>query len=178
MKKAIVDIDGILWNMQPPWYEELCKVNKDCPYPGLDVWHFYKGFLTNEEANKTIKTTHMRQHLYFCFDRACRLTSLLQNLGYYVIIASHRDVDTLVPTKTWLRENGINYDELFLGDDKMFLVDKDDVFVDDCPDSQEKALKKGVKVFSIKYPYNKHVKGVHFYEDFDALVGGVEKELS
>ena len=38
MKKlAVVDIDGILWNMADVWYKELIKVNPDCLIQGKQV---------------------------------------------------------------------------------------------------------------------------------------------
>lgn len=167
IKKAVVDIDGILWLMGPPWWEVIKKIAPDCPCPGTTgEWDFYKGYLTDEEMAATVLEVHMNQHKYHGFESAHRLTKSLQRNGYYVTIASHRDPRSRESTIKWLEKRGIPYDDLYTGFDKHFLLDDAEVFVDDSPLSQKIAVDKGVTVFSIEYGYNKHVEGVRFSPDF------------
>lgn len=174
MKKAVVDIDGILWLMGPPWWKVIKKIAPDCPCPGTTGdWDFYKGYLTEEEMAATVKEVHMRQDEFQSFQDAGRLTKGLQKNGYYVTIASHRDPDSEEATRKWLKKCDIPYDDLYLGFDKHFLLDDAAIFIDDSPKSQEIALSKGVDVLSIKYGYNEHVKGVKFYEGYFNLLQGL-----
>ncbi len=171
MKKAVVDIDGILWKITSHWHKEIIKVNSDCPAPGHNGnWNFYKGYLTEEEMQTTVKKIHMNQHKYNSFEQAYKVTKALQREGYYVTIASHRDPESRNATKQWLYQNNIPYDALYTGFDKHFLLDDAEIFVDDSPISQQVALDKGVDVFSLEYDYNKHVKGVNFSKDFFSLI--------
>ena len=175
MKIAVIDIDSILWDMAPPWYEEIKKVNPDCPYPGTTVWDFYKGYLTEEELSKTIDAVHFKQGAFVPFKKAPILTKVLREHDFYIKIASHRNPLTKCVTEDWLLEYGIYFDDLYAVTDKHFLLEDATVFIDDSPSSQRYAVEKGVKTFSIMYPYNKHVDGVIFSEDFDELLYNVTK---
>lgn len=176
MKIAVIDIDAILWNMADVWYEELKKVNPECPYPGkTDAWNFYEGYMTDEQFQKTVDTIHMNQDKYSCFENAHLLTKNLANAGFYIKIASHRIEDSKYVTDLWLFDNAIHYDELYTVEDKLFLLEDATVFIDDSPASQEYAVEKDVTTFSIEYPYNKHVKGIRFAKDFADLVTKVSE---
>lgn len=174
--RAVIDIDNTLFCMAELWYKELIKVNSSCPFPGEGVWEFYKGYLTEEEFAATVKAVHLKQHEYDVFENANLLTRMLKERGYEVIIASHRDPDTTASTMKWLDKHNIYYDELYTGFNKLFLLDEPtEIFIDDCPLSQEEAVKKGIKTFSIMYPYNKHIEGVSFYKDFKSMLCGVKR---
>ena len=171
MKIAIVDIDSILWSMDAPWYKELIKINPECPYPGkLPIWDFYKGYISDSDFKKTIDIIHMQQDKYPCFVDAPELTNMLHDAGFYVKIASHRTAKSKEATATWLHNNNIYYDELHTVDNKYFLLDDATLFIDDSPYSQEYALNKNITVFSLVYPYNKHVEGVYFYDNLKDLI--------
>ena len=178
MKIAVVDIDGILWNMADVWYAELIKVNPDCPYPGkTSAWNFHKGYLTDECFQETIDTIHMAQDKYSCFKHANRLTNMLHNAGFRVIIASHRTSKSKEITKRWLENNEIYFDELHTVADKHFLLKDASLFIDDSPASQKYAVKRKVSVISIRYPYNENMKGVLFFDTFSDMLTGVETWL-
>lgn len=173
-KVAVIDVDGILWDMSDAWYCEIEDINPDCPFPGK-VWDFYKGYLTEKEVAWTANKVHLKQMIYPCFKHANKLTALLKKADYKVIIASHRDPRANSPTRTWLKNNNIYFDDLYTGPDKHPLLDEATIFIDDSPISQQVSLDKGVTTFSIEYPYNKKMnkKGVHTYKDLDALIEGL-----
>jgi hypothetical protein len=173
MKTALLDIDAILWEMAPIWYKELIKINPNCPYPGTTIWEFWEGYMTKEEAHKTIDAVHFKQEHYDCFPRAHELSKALANAGYTVVIASHRNPAARGSAELWLDKHSIYYDDLYIGPNKLPLLDKTDLFIDDCPHSQVVAINKNIPVYSILYPYNKHVKGVNFYSDFETMLRGV-----
>jgi hypothetical protein len=179
MKKiAVIDIDGILWNMAPAWYTELIKINPECPYPGkTTAWNFAKGYMSNEDFKKTIDTIHMKQDQFPCFKGVHKLTNMLYEADFYIKIASHRTDKSKDITAKWLYNNDIYYHELHTVPDKHFLLEDAAIFIDDNPDSQEYALSNNVIVFSIEYPYNRHVKDVYFFDNFTNMVSGVESFL-
>ena len=179
MKKAVVDIDGILWNMANIWGEVIKRDYPNCPLPGNSTdkykakWHFYEGFMSEDQMAATVKEVHMRQHEFSSFQNAGALTKTLMRSGYHVTIASHRDPETFGPTERWLDIRNIPYNNLYIGFDKHFLLDDASVFIDDSPASQKRALEKEVTVFSIRYDYNEHVDGVNFFPDFFSLANGL-----
>ena len=118
----------------------------------------------------------MNQHKHDMFDDACRLSLLLKEAGYHVVVASHRDPDSYDATAHWLEKNDFYFDELHTtGSDKSYLMKfPTEIFIDDAPHTQEKVMAAGIESFSIKYPYNKHIEGVNFFEDFDSMVEGIK----
>ena len=178
-KKAVVDIDGILWLMGPVWDKVIKRDYPDCPMPGHGKegekakWNFYEGYMTEKQMQATVKEVHVRQTEFDCFQNARSLTKKLTRHGYHVTIASHRDPTTHDSTKEWLELKDITYDDLYIGMDKHFLLDDADIFIDDSPLSQKIAMDKGVTVFSIQYDYNDHMEGVKFFPDFFSLLTGL-----
>lgn len=178
MRIAVVDIDGILWSMAPEWYEELRKINPNCPFPGSTTsWNFHKGYMSDEVFQETIDAIHMRQAEFNCFPKAKRLTNMLHNAGFYVKIASHRTSKSKGATLKWLCNHDIYYDELHTVNDKHFLLKDAQVFIDDSPASQEYAISIGLPVLSIRYPYNKHIKGALLFDSFNEMLNGLEDWL-
>ncbi len=174
--KAIVDIDGILWSLGPVWHRELVKINPDCPFPGENGdWYFYSDYMSDEEARAAVKAVHMEQDKYRAFPGAHYLTDAIRRTGTRVVIASHRDVDSRDATVKWLNKHNIYFDELYVGPNKHHYFEDGSVrlVIDDAPKTQELAVDMGIPVFSIRYPYNKHMEGVIFYTDFGALVSGI-----
>ena len=179
MKIAVVDIDGILWTMAPPWYEELIKINPNIPFPGSTTsWNFGKGLISDEEFQKTIDAVHMRQEEFSSFEGAGKLTNMLHNSGFYVKIASHRVPKSKETTRRWLKKNNIYFDELHTVSDKHPLLRDASLFIDDSPASQRYAVSIGLPIMSIRYPYNKDVKGVLFFDDFSYMLDGLRKWLA
>jgi len=177
-KTAVVDIDGILWNMAEFWYDELIKINPACPYPGsTSAWCFHKGYMSDEEFQKTIDIVHMKQEHFPAFKEAYKLPNMLYSAGFRVNIASHRTALSKTTTANWLYKNSIYYDELHTVSDKHFLLKDADLFIDDSPTSQKYAINNHIPVLSLKYLYNEHVKGVLFFDTFSEMLGGLEKWL-
>jgi hypothetical protein len=180
-KKAVVDIDGILWCMSNSWSKIISRDYPNCPLPTGKghAWKFYEGYMTEEQMQETVLEIHMRQPEFMSFHDAGKITKALIKKGYHVTIASHRDPRAYAPTRKWLDLRDIPYDDLYIGFDKHFLLDEAEVFIDDSPFSQQVAIDMGVpNVFSIKYDYNEHVKGVHFYPDFFSLAFAISYWLS
>ena len=119
----------------------------------------------------------MNQLSFNCFTEAPALSRFLKSYGFHTTIASHRDPECYDVTKKWLDKNSILYDDLYVGPDKHPLLKDSVLLIDDCPDTQNLAIKQGVAVFSLVYPYNKDVKNVRFYNRLSTMIFGIKKYL-
>lgn len=179
---AIVDIDSTLWELKGPWWEELKKINPDCPCPGTNGnWDFHTGYMDLETALDAAKAVHYRQYDHKPFPYASALLRNLRDNGYYVIIASHRDPGTCGATLRWLSENNMPFDDLFCelkGKEALFDEHNVVLFIDDSPKSLEVAISKGIDCYSIKYDYNAHLASqVVLVDDDEQLLSKIKEYL-
>jgi hypothetical protein len=80
MKKIAVDIDNILWDFSPIFWERLQKINPEIVPPSIwDKWDFWHKYVTTKQLYGAIKEIHMEQEKFSPYDDARPfLTSSLQ----------------------------------------------------------------------------------------------------
>ena len=165
MNIAIVDIDNTLWQFCDAFSEELQKINP--AFPPLEqwtTWNFFVGYCTEEQFLAAVDAVHARQdsEAYKPYPEANGFLQSLKDLGYHIVIASHRRVEMQGPTERWLRKHGLQYDELHLSFDKTVLFDKASVVVDDAPHTLEKAVAHKAISAGLLFPWNREYAGNGF----------------
>jgi hypothetical protein len=80
--------------------------------------------------------------------------SALREMGFYIIVASHRRQDAFGPTARWLEKNHLVHDELHLSTDKTVLFTDCWGVVDDNPDILAKAKDAGIVRAGLRNPWN------------------------
>ena len=156
MKKIAVDIDNILWDFSPVFWERLKKINPEIiPPTTWNVWDFWHKYVTTKQLYGAIKEIHLEQEKFKSFDDAPHFLSSLRDMGFYIIIASHREQGTFDPTRRWLSMNKLVYDEIHLSNDKSVLFHDLCAVVDDSPSVLDKAKAAGIVRVGLCRPWNK-----------------------
>jgi hypothetical protein len=73
----------------------------------------------------------------------------------------------------WLRNNGLLYDQIYLGWNKAKLFEDNSVYaiIDDSPATLVKATQLGIWGFGLEKPYNKYLNGAIMIQLFTSLNG-------
>lgn len=166
MKKIIVDIDNTLWHFAPVLYERMKMLNPHVIEPSK--WYdfnFWRPYLNVKEFYRIINSIHEDQEIFTPYPDAQMFLSSLKDMGFYIMIASHREKNTLGPTVNWLNKHHLIFDEIHLSYDKSVLFDSCSYVIDDSPIILEKAAKSGIEGFGLKMPWNENGD----YRVFDSL---------
>ncbi|HBA54468.1 hypothetical protein [Syntrophorhabdus aromaticivorans] len=156
MKKIAVDIDNILWDFSPVFWEKLRQINPTIIPPTVwDKWGFWETYVTKKQFYTAIKEIHLEQDRYLPFDGAQPFLASLKERGFYIIIASHRVPETRTATEKWLLKNGLAYDELHLSNDKSIIFKDLCAVVDDSPSVLDRARDAGIIRVGLRCPWNK-----------------------
>lgn len=161
-KIIMVDIDDTLWDfhevMEGLIAKEFGKTMKESL--GKVEWNSWEKLMTHDQFFGLCHYIHMRQHLYEPYKEAEKFLKALKDLGFYIIITSHRRKESSKSTKDFLKKNNLIYDELILSWDKTVLFNKLNIFavVDDCPHVLEKALEKNLLCTGLKFDHNEYIK--------------------
>lgn len=158
MKRIIVDIDNTLWDFASVFYERLKKIAPTIPPMELWNWDFYKDHLNIEDLYNIIDGIHKEQDLFQPFPSARWFLESLNERGFSLIIASHRQDDYRGATERFLQKHNLLYHELHLCRDKTVLFDKSCALVDDAPVLLDKAKQRGIICTGLRYPWNKHTE--------------------
>ena len=102
-----------------------------------------------------IRDIHMDQHMFTPYPDAGSFLTSLKEIGFHIIIASHRMKETLDTTVRWLQTHNLVFDEVHLSYDKTVLFDKSWGIVDDSPFTLHKAKKAGIVGAGLAMPWNK-----------------------
>lgn len=155
-KKIAVDIDNILWDFSPVFWERLKKINPEIVPPAIwNRWDFWHTYVTTKQLYGVIKEIHLEQEKFLPFREARPFLSGLKDMGFYIIIASHREQGTFEPTQRWLRMHDLFCDEIHLSNDKSVLFNDMCAVVDDSPAVLDKAKAAGVIRAGLRCPWNK-----------------------
>ncbi|HOD78880.1 MAG TPA: hypothetical protein PK125_11355 [Syntrophorhabdus sp.] len=156
VKKIAVDIDNILWDFSPVFWERLRRINPDIIPPTVwNRWDFWHQYVTTKQLYGAIKEIHLEQEKFRPFDDASLFLSSLRDMGFYIIIASHREKGTIEPTERWLGMYRLVYDEIHLSSDKSVLFNDLCAVVDDSPSVLDKAKAAGIVRAGLRCPWNK-----------------------
>jgi FMN phosphatase YigB (HAD superfamily) len=164
-KVAVIDIDNTLWQFCDAFYEELKKINSTFPSPdrwtSFEVW---EGYCAKEDFLNAINAIHFRQDsdTYIPYPEARNFLSTLREMGFHLIVASHRLPETRNQTERWLARHNLPYDVLHLSFDKTVLFGHARVVVDDAPQTLEKAVEHGALSAGLSFPWNRAYAGNGF----------------
>lgn len=182
MKKIIVDIDNTLWDFAPVLYERIKKINPDMiPPSSWLTWDFWKPYLGAREFYFIIREIHKDQCIFEPYPDAGFFLSSLRERGFYIIIASHREKDTLDAAVEWLTKYNLTFDDIHLSHDKTILFNDCWAVVDDSPLTLDKAAEMGILRAGLKNPWNKdkkHPLFANLIEIFYFLLSNVDSVFS
>lgn len=152
MKKAIIDIDGVL-NHYPQTWLDFLENEKGLKFENLkDVkntlsYKQYKEYKEEYRYSKYKNDAKVRSDAKLLFD-------LLHNKGYLIYIITARPLfkyDLLENTILWLQKNGLKYDYIYCSQKKDFTIFEKfghiDLVIEDNCDNIE-------KIRNINGPYN------------------------
>lgn len=155
MKKIAVDIDNILWDFSPVFWERLQKINPKIIPPAIwNEWDFWHNYVTTKQLYGTIREIHLEQENFQPFEDSGPFLMALKERGLYIIIASHREHGTLGPTERWLKMHNLPYDEIHLSNDKSVLFRDLLAIIDDSPLVLDKARAAGIIRAGLRCPWN------------------------
>lgn len=156
-KRAILDVDGILWALTAPPGPVAVALHKKYRVPLVEPthWNFHQDFCTDEQFMALVNEAHAMQIAFPPFEGAKQLMEVLDQKGYEVVIASHRIKQTAHTLQKWLNKYELQpYSGVYCGSSKHFLIGVNDLVIDDSPATIEFAQKGGAQVLSLKYAYN------------------------
>ena len=157
MKRIIVDIDNTLWDFGAVLWAHMRRLNSSVPEPMYwDKWDFWVEYLSEREFYSVVREIHINQnHQNFSpYAEARDFLISLKDLGFSVIIASHREKYTLNSTLNWLNTHELIYDEVHLENDKSILFENSYAVIDDSPALLEKAERLGKVRTGLSHPWN------------------------
>jgi len=155
VSRAIVDVDGTLWDMWTPVRDLLDRWHNLELSPHPPVWDYHREFVTDAEFYKAVRAAHAVQILHNPFKGAYLLFDSLNKMGWEVIVASHRPPQTAHRLVKWLHRHGLEpYSGVYCGRNKHFLIGAGDLVIDDNPDTIIFAGRAGAQALSLSYKYN------------------------
>ncbi|MEM5878851.1 MAG: hypothetical protein QXF12_08320 [Candidatus Aenigmatarchaeota archaeon] len=164
--KVILDIDDTLVDFSGKMYRNLKKYYPDIkfPYPSDWRWGTIKKIIGHKKFDEMIDITVEECNQSKPFPEVPEYTNILYELGYEIVILTHRSLSAYEGTKRFLLNNSIKYHELIVTHvPKIQFIDDNTVFiVDDAPHTLKdvKKYRPHVKLFARKMRYNKDIKGV------------------
>ena len=178
MKRAVVDVDQVLWNLHAPLVLRLNeKYNLRIPDPP-STWHFYEDHgISDSDFYREVDAVHATQERTPPDWAAGELFKVLHRKGYEVMVASHRSSSLTPALARWLERFGMTpFAGVYCGYAKSFLFGSDVLVIDDSPVNIKNALEAGSLVLTIAYPYNAHVGGgVVYFDSLADIVKWVEE---
>ena len=160
MRRAIVDVDGTLWDLHGPLNTLLSKLFPGFPNELPKDWNYFLSYITKDQFFAAVDSVHRSQLQYPPFLGADHLFSLLSQLDLEIVVASHRAYNTAHTLAEWLSVNGLRpYSTLYTGPDKTRFIRKGDIVIDDAPGTIDFALKKGATSYYVSWPWNKDSGG-------------------
>jgi hypothetical protein len=160
MKLAMVDIDSTLWDFGTEMVNRmrLAFPNKDIPEE-FDTWEDPLKYFDNPyDVLDLFRGIHSEQYSFEPYPLAKEMLMKLSKT-YLIHVASNRDYSTISSTRIFMTSNDLYYDDLFCSTDKreLFKQFKYDLVIDDSPQVQEAAIERNIPVWTLTYPYNKHI---------------------
>lgn len=178
MKKIAVDIDNILWDFSPIFWERLQKINPDIVPPAIwNRWDFWQKYVTPRQLYGAIREIHLEQEKFEPYGDAGSFLKALKQKGLHIIIASHREHGTFEATQRWLNAHDLIYDEIHLSNDKSVLFEDLWAVVDDSPSVLDKARAAGIVRAGLRCPWNQHTDHPLF-DSLPEILAYLENECS
>lgn len=154
-RNIVVDIDSTLWDFA--WALEWELRHTGMPSRRLwRGWDFWKRHVSAEVFYGAVRKIHLNQNAiyYHPYIEAGDFLRALKASGFNVVIASHRDDDTVEPTLAWLHRHKLPFDSLHISHDKTVLFNNCLAIVDDSPKTLDAAERKGIVRTGLLHPWN------------------------
>lgn len=119
-------------------------------------WDFWKSYVDAKTFYRIIDTIHSRQDKFGVYPDAKDFLRELKNSGHLIVIASHREEHSRVPTENWLKKHNLLFDMLHLSYDKTVLFHCCSVVIDDSPHVLASAVKKGLFATGLEFAWNRN----------------------
>lgn len=180
--KAIIDVDNTLCEYSFVLYDELNKINDKVPLPiDWNNWNFYKGLISDEDFYKAADLAQERIMECGMVPGANKFTRVLSDLGYEIVIASHRQDNNKILLEKWLMKKGIKYDEIHISFDKTVLFEDEStrLVVEDSPVVIKESCKRGITTIGIRRPWNRNMKEKNLYmvNDYTSIIPDIMKHI-
>jgi phosphoglycolate phosphatase-like HAD superfamily hydrolase len=181
MRKAIVDVDSILWNFLGEMKTRMRKMYPEKTIPEeFDDWGDPESlFDTVDEMIATFDNMHESQEQFEPFEGAVKMLQTLRDKGYRIHIASNRPPHTRDALERWLKAKNLVYDVIFAAMDKSVLFDDPsiDILIDDRPSTQLDGIERGFLVLTLDYKYNQHVERAFGFSTLGHMTTFIEKSV-
>jgi len=180
--KVMIDVDNTLCEYSFVLYDELNKINEEVPLPiDWNDWNFYKGLISDEDFYKAADLAQNRIMECNMVPGAKEFTQILSDLGYEIIIASHRQDESKLLLEKWLMKNGIKYNKIHISFDKTVLFGDEGVLlvVEDSPVVIKESCGRGITTLAIRRPWNRGLKDKNLYmiNDYTSIIPDIKKRL-
>jgi len=168
--KAILDVDGILWDFHRPLFNKLSKRFSGLPKSLPAEWNWFRKYMTDQEFYDCVFDTHVEQVGYSVFPGTDLLLHVLDEKNIEVMIASNRDSALIYNLSRWLYTNRVApISGIYAGYDKSFLIERGDLLIDDNPGTIRYASSIRAASLTLKWPWNNEVKDLPYVARFDSL---------
>jgi uncharacterized protein len=182
--RIAIDIDSTLHH----YWDELAQAAKrrfgvDLPYEHQRTWRIMR--LRDEQLRAAIADTHSDAAIARArpYPHAVETVNAWHAAGHFIHITSHRADRSRPATERWLRDIGLDYDELYCSRDKLARCEEIgiDVLIDDSPVLLGRALELGIVPATIVHPWNRDLceeEDVVCGRDWLELAEGLERRCS
>jgi phosphoglycolate phosphatase-like HAD superfamily hydrolase len=156
-----VDVDGILFPFTRAFSNFLGKPfeESDCP-----SWRVYPYSVSKEESSQAMHYAHSKEAIlkYGLYPGAAAGLKALTNAGMRVSIVTRRSRQSAPGTLEALRELGLRWNGDFVAYpyvDKIKWCEENSAqsLIDDKPQTIEAALKAKLNIYTLSWPYNRHL---------------------
>lgn|SRR3990167_2886714 len=162
-RKCILDVDGILWDFHSVLNPILAEEYGSPVNIKSTKWDWYLDYMTEEQFFHGVDMAHERQLENAPFPGADDLFDALYETGHQVIVASHRQRNMAADLATWLMINiSDKWSGVYTGPDKKFLIEPDDLVIDDSPETINHVLSIGAESWTLKWPWNRDTLATKF----------------
>jgi uncharacterized HAD superfamily protein len=131
----------------------------DLPYAAQQAWRV--DALTPQQLSEVVAQTHEDERIAeaVAYDGAAEAIQAWKAAGHEILITTHRRPEAHDATAQWLAEQGIPFDQLRCGWEKVEHCRAVGVglLIDDSPDNLIRALAVDIAVATIRHPWNADV---------------------
>ena len=154
MRHCILDCDNILWPLAS-YMQPIFVAKFGVPAELSSEWNWYKEWMSEADFYGVVDEAHSRQLEHQPFDGAAELFEALDESGYQIIVASHRNHRAAADLAAWITFNlSDKWSGVYTGPDKHWLIQKGDLVIDDAPHTIAYANSVGAEPWTLIWPWN------------------------
>lgn len=156
MRKCLLDADNTLWGLAA-YMRPIFVARFGMPDRLFRGWDEYKDWMSDGDFYSAVDEAHAKQLEHQPFDGAAELFEALDESGYQIIIASHRNHRAAADLAAWITFNlSDRWSGVYTGPDKHWLIGKGDLVIDDAPHTIEYANQVGAEPWTLSWPWNEN----------------------